>query len=153
MLTPAIKMLSILFAVIVGGGTWLNAAEPLTPTTPPLLLGVAWYPEQWLPNRYPGRWDVDLSLMEQAHIHFVRMREFAWSAMEPSEGDYNFVWLDQAIGRDPIALQRSTVMDVIYFKVATKHIYVLIDQKTPKCSGLHRSQRSGLNKIVWEEVQ
>ena len=60
---------------------------------PPLLLGAAWYPEQWPESR----WDADLSLMETAHIHLVRVGEFAWSAMEPSEGNYDFGWLDRAI--------------------------------------------------------
>jgi beta-galactosidase len=35
--------------------------------------------------------------MEQAGIRFVRMGEFAWSTMEPAEGDYRFEWLDHAI--------------------------------------------------------
>jgi beta-galactosidase len=39
----------------------------------------------------------DLTLMQQAHVRFVRVAEFAWSTMEPSEGVYNFDWLDKAI--------------------------------------------------------
>ena len=60
---------------------------------PPILLGAAWYPEQWPESQ----WDADLSLMEAAHIHVVRVGEFAWSTMEPTEGQYNFGWLDRAI--------------------------------------------------------
>jgi beta-galactosidase len=60
---------------------------------PALLLGAAWYPEQWPESR----WDADLSLMEAAHINLVRIGEFAWSAMEPAEGQYRFEWLDHAI--------------------------------------------------------
>jgi beta-galactosidase len=60
---------------------------------PPLLLGAAWYPEQWPESR----WNADLSLMEAAHINLVRIGEFAWSAMEPAEGKYDFEWLDHAI--------------------------------------------------------
>ena len=63
------------------------------PSQSELLLGTAWYPEQW-PEQ---RWDVDLTLMEQAHIHVVRVGEFAWSTMEPSEGHFDFAWLDRAI--------------------------------------------------------
>jgi beta-galactosidase len=68
---------------------------PLTPEprTPPLLLGAAWYPEQW-PE---ATWESDLTLMEQAHIHFVRVGEFAWSTMEPSEGNFQLEWLAHAI--------------------------------------------------------
>jgi beta-galactosidase len=35
--------------------------------------------------------------MEAAHIHFVRIGEFAWSSLEPREGDYEFEWLDHAV--------------------------------------------------------
>jgi beta-galactosidase len=63
------------------------------PRTPALLLGAAWYPEQW-PESH---WDADLALMEAAHIHFVRVGEFAWSTMEPSEGNYQLDWLEHAI--------------------------------------------------------
>jgi beta-galactosidase len=63
----------------------------------PLLLGTAWYPEQWPLDRYPGRWEADLTLMEQAHMNVVRIGEFAWSTMEPTEGHYDLDWIDQAI--------------------------------------------------------
>ncbi|NYF21600.1 beta-galactosidase [Xanthomonas sp. JAI131] len=59
----------------------------------PLLLGVAWYPEQW-PE---AQWEHDLALMEAAHVRVVRIGEFAWSRMEPREGQYDFGWMDRAI--------------------------------------------------------
>ncbi len=73
----------------------LQAQVPLTraPGTPPLLLGAAWYPEQWPESR----WDADLELMEQAHIGMVRVGEFAWSTLEPSEGNYQLDWLERAV--------------------------------------------------------
>src|SRR5579863_4969350 len=58
-----------------------------------LLLGAAWYPEQWPESR----WEEDLRLMEAAHITFARVGEFAWSRMEPSEGKFDFDWLERAI--------------------------------------------------------
>jgi beta-galactosidase len=58
-----------------------------------LLLGAAWYPEQWPESR----WEDDLRLMEAAHITFARVGEFAWSRMEPSEGKFDFDWLEKAI--------------------------------------------------------
>ena len=62
-------------------------------SAPPVLLGAAWYPEQW-PE---AQWEPDLAKMEAAHINLVRVTEFAWSTMEPAEGDYRFDWLDRAI--------------------------------------------------------
>jgi beta-galactosidase len=58
-----------------------------------ILMGVAWYPEQWPESR----WEEDLRLMETANLKVVRIAEFAWSRMEPSEGHYDFDWLDRAI--------------------------------------------------------
>ena len=63
------------------------------PQTPALLLGTAWYPEQWPESQ----WNADLALMQEAGIHMVRVGEFAWSRMEPSEGQYDLDWLDHAI--------------------------------------------------------
>jgi len=58
-----------------------------------LLMGAAWYPEQW-PE---ARWEEGLRLMEAANLKVVRIAEFAWSRMEPSEGHYDFDWLERAI--------------------------------------------------------
>ncbi len=65
----------------------------VVPGAPPLSLGTAWYPEQWPESR----WDADLLLMERAHVTFVRLTEFAWSAMEPSEGQFDLTWLEHAV--------------------------------------------------------
>jgi beta-galactosidase len=62
-------------------------------TVPALLLGAAWYPEQWPESR----WDADLQLMEDAHLHVVRVGEFAWSTLEPSPGRYDLAWLERAV--------------------------------------------------------
>jgi beta-galactosidase len=58
-----------------------------------LLMGTAWYPEQWPESR----WEEDLRLMEAANIKVVRIAEFAWSRMEPSEGHYELAWLERAV--------------------------------------------------------
>jgi beta-galactosidase len=57
--------------------------------------GCAWYPEHW-PRE---RWDSDLDLMRDAGMNVVRVGEFAWSRFEPSEGQFTFDWMDDAIGR------------------------------------------------------
>jgi beta-galactosidase len=65
-----------------------------TPPAPPaILLGTAWYPEQWPESR----WDADLTLMQEAGVRMVRIGEFAWSRMEPSEGQFDLDWIDHAI--------------------------------------------------------
>ena len=68
-------------------------SQTAAPAAPSLLLGAAWYPEQWPESR----WEADLTLMQQAGIHMVRVGEFAWSRMEPAEGQYDLDWLDRAV--------------------------------------------------------
>jgi beta-galactosidase len=70
-----------------------SLGQSTTSPPPPILLGTAWYPEQWPESR----WETDLTLMQQAGIHMVRVGEFAWSRMEPEEGHYDLDWLDRAI--------------------------------------------------------
>jgi len=57
------------------------------------LLGVDYYPEHWPEER----WDIDARLMNEAGLSVVRLAEFAWAKMEPSEGQYDWLWLDKAI--------------------------------------------------------
>jgi beta-galactosidase len=71
----------------------LPSSQATAQTAPPILLGTAWYPEQWPESR----WEADLTLMQQAGIHVVRIGEFAWSRMEPSQGQYDLDWLDRAV--------------------------------------------------------
>lgn len=57
-------------------------------------LAVDYYPEQW----DKALWDADASDMERIGIKAVRIGEFAWCRMEPKEGEFDFKWLDEAIG-------------------------------------------------------
>ena len=68
-------------------------AEKPDAQRPAILLGTAWYPEQWPESQ----WDADLALMQKAGIRMVRVGEFAWVRMEPAEGRYDFGWLEHAI--------------------------------------------------------
>jgi len=56
-------------------------------------LGVCYYPEHWPEDI----WAEDAARMVEAGLSWVRIGEFAWSRLEPSEGDYQFEWLDRAI--------------------------------------------------------
>jgi beta-galactosidase len=56
--------------------------------------GIDYYPEQWPQER----WARDAQLMREAAVNVVRLAEFAWSRLEPSEGKFQFDWLDKIIG-------------------------------------------------------
>jgi len=55
--------------------------------------GVYYYPEAWNPDQ----WDRDFKKMEDMGFEFTHMAEFAWAQMEPTEGRYDFTWLDKAV--------------------------------------------------------
>jgi len=55
--------------------------------------GADYYPEHWPEERWPE----DARLMAEAGFNVVRLAEFAWSKLEPSEGQFIFDWLDRAI--------------------------------------------------------
>ena len=59
----------------------------------PPYLGAAYYPEDW-PESEMER---DAAKMQEAGITVARVAEFAWSRMEPAEGDYHFEWLHKAV--------------------------------------------------------
>ncbi len=61
--------------------------------TTSLHFGAAYYPEHW-PSEH---WAEDIHLMKAAGFTVVRMAEFAWSTMEPAEGQFEFDWLEAAI--------------------------------------------------------
>lgn len=91
------SLFAFLLAIFVGMNIGIASvpanAQKSFSEPPPLLLGAAWYPEQWPESR----WNADLDLMQKAHIHVVRVNEFAWTALEPQEGKYDLDWLERAI--------------------------------------------------------
>ena len=52
-------------------------------------IGAAYYPEDWPESEM----DYDISKMKEFGISVVRIGEFAWSKMEPSDGAFDFEWL------------------------------------------------------------
>lgn len=95
--------LSFLRAISIAALVLSAAAFAQTPPGKPIptqipgqkaiMVGAAWYPEQWPESR----WEEDLRLMEAGDLKVVRIAEFAWSRMEPSEGHYDLDWLERAI--------------------------------------------------------
>ena len=72
----------------------MTTPTPAWPTTG-LSYGGDYNPEQW-PSEV---WDEDVRLMQEAGVTFVTLGVFAWSRLEPREGEYDVTWLDDVIGR------------------------------------------------------
>ena len=56
-------------------------------------IGVDYYPEHWDKDM----WKSDVRLMAETGVKIVRLAEFAWCRLEPSDGIFDFGWLDEAI--------------------------------------------------------
>ena len=63
------------------------------PRFPHLIHGADYNPEQWEPQI----WDRDMALMQQANCNEMTVGIFAWSTLEPREGEYDFTLLDTII--------------------------------------------------------
>lgn len=70
---------------------------PVIPGFPHLLHGGDWNPDQWLDR--PAIIDEDFRLQGLAGVNAVSLGIFAWSALEPEEGRYEFAWLDAIMDR------------------------------------------------------
>ena len=110
---PDIAVLRCVAASLICGGLLVPTVSRAQATqykdAPPLLVGAAWYPEQW----DEATADRDLESMEAAHIHLARVAEFAWSSMQPAEGHYDWTWLDHAIA-----------------EAAKHHVYIVLGTPT-----------------------
>lgn len=67
------------------------------PGMPGLLHGGDYNPDQWLDC--PEVLEEDVRLMKLAGINSASVAIFAWKALEPEEGVYNFTWLDETLDR------------------------------------------------------
>lgn len=56
-----------------------------------LTLGTCYYPEHW----DEAMWEGDLAEMKRSGIEVVRVAEFAWSKIEPREGEFEFGFFDR----------------------------------------------------------
>ena len=70
-----------------------RGAHSPAPSSAMFRFGAAYYPEHWPEERWPE----DARLMQEAGFNVVRLAEFAWAKLEPSEGQFDFEWLDRAI--------------------------------------------------------
>jgi len=66
---------------------------PINPKCPHFLHGGDYNPDQW-PSEV---WQEDMRLMTLAHCNAMSVGIFSWARLEPSEGQYDFEWLDRVM--------------------------------------------------------
>lgn len=65
---------------------------------PHFLHGADYNPEQWLADK-DTIWNEDMRLMKLANCNEMSVGIFAWSALEPREGEYDFSFLDEILDK------------------------------------------------------
>ncbi len=75
------------------GRTISADAQRFFPRADLMKIGVYYYPEQWPESQ----WARDLGKMAEMGFEFTHFGEFAWAQMEPSDGRFDFAWLDRAV--------------------------------------------------------
>ncbi|MFD0673265.1 beta-galactosidase [Cohnella sp. GCM10027633] len=110
-----------------------------------MILGVAYYPE----HEVPEQWPIDYAKLAGAGVKQIRIAEFAWSVLEPSDGIYDWDWLDRSIALAAehgleVVLCTPTACPPIW--LVEKHPDVLPVHKSGKTVGFgarqHRSYSS-----------
>ncbi|MFX3634058.1 MAG: beta-galactosidase [Candidatus Pristimantibacillus sp.] len=70
---------------------------PISAKIPQMLHGADYNPDQWL--KYPHVLEEDIRLMKLSKSNVMSVGIFAWVALEPEEGVFNFEWMDQLLER------------------------------------------------------
>lgn len=68
-------------------------SEYLNPNLPTIWHGGDYNPEQW----NSSVWDEDMTLMQESRFKVATIGVFSWAKLEPSEGEFEFGWLDEVI--------------------------------------------------------
>ncbi len=88
------RIISVTFIAVMF--SLLAAAQTPSPFFEPSKMmetGVYYYPEAWPESQ----WDRDFTKMAEMGFEFTHVAEFAWARMEPTEGNYDFAWLDKVL--------------------------------------------------------
>ncbi len=84
------KIVLILIAI----GIWNNiSAQHFFPKEDLMTVGVYYYPEHWSSEQ----WERDIKNISELGFEFIHVAEFSWAQLEPTEGNYDFAWLDKVI--------------------------------------------------------
>lgn len=109
----------------------------MKPTFPHFLHGGDYNPEQWLDR--PDVLEKDVALMKEAHVNCVSTGIFAWSHLEPSEGSYDFDWLEAILNR----LYDNGVYTVLATPSGAKPVWM--SHKYPE---IRRVSRNGVRDLT-----
>src|SRR6476661_11159321 len=108
-----------------------DSTPPPGALLPNVLYGAAYYNEYMPADLQPGRLEKDVALMKAAGISVVRMGESTWSLWEPSDGVFEYAWMDRvvdAMGKAGIKVIMGTPTYSVPAWMAHQHPEILADR-------------------------
>ncbi|MFA9370734.1 MAG: beta-galactosidase [Labilibaculum antarcticum] len=147
-----VKKVNLVVLLIVGCIGCLSAQEYF-PKKDLMSVGVYYYPEQWSPEQ----WERDIKNIADHGFEFIHMAEFSWTQVEPSEGNYDFSWLDKVIeladkNKLKVILGTPTPCPPVWLGIKYPEIYIQDASYQPKEHGA-RANMSLSNPIVLAYTQ
>lgn len=100
-------------------------------------LGAAYYPEAWDESEI----EIDILKMQQQGISLVRIGEFAWHRMEPSQGEYDFSFFQHVVDQ----LKEANISVILSTPTATPPTWLtaLCPDMLVEMENGHRMQHGG----------
>ncbi|WP_461631215.1 beta-galactosidase [Labilibaculum euxinus] len=146
------KKISLL-ALLISSWIGVLSAQDFFPKKDLMSVGVYYYPEQWSEDQ----WERDIENIAGHGFEFIHMSEFAWAQMEPSEGKYDFTWLDKVIeladkNKLKVILGTPTPCPPVWLGIKYPEIYIQDGNYQSKEHGT-RANMSLSNPIVLEYTQ
>jgi len=146
------KKISLL-ALLISRWIGVLSAQDFFPKKDLMSVGVYYYPEQWSEDQ----WERDIENIAGHGFEFIHMSEFAWAQMEPSEGKYDFTWLDKVIeladkNKLKVILGTPTPCPPVWLGIKYPEIYIQDGNYQSKEHGT-RANMSLSNPIVLEYTQ
>ncbi|MGB3006811.1 MAG: beta-galactosidase [Chitinophagaceae bacterium] len=86
-------LIKLLVAVFIFSQASGQNAQRFFPEKDLITTGIYYYPEHWSESQ----WERDIQKISEMGFEFVHIAEFAWFKMEPTEGKYDFSWLDKVV--------------------------------------------------------
>ncbi|MGB7282895.1 MAG: beta-galactosidase [Candidatus Acidiferrum sp.] len=91
---------SLFFTALLAVSLAVDAQSTSIPhgaSQPTILYGAAYYNEYMPADLQPGRLEKDVALMKAAGLTVLRMGESTWSLWEPSDGHFEYAWMDRVV--------------------------------------------------------
>ena len=101
-------------------------------------IGVDYYPEQW----DSSLWDADAETMAKTGVKLIRIGEYAWQRLEPSEGAYDLEWLKDVI----TIFARRGIGTVLCIPTSCPPVWLF--QKYPEIMPLQSDGRISMSRCI-----